>query len=88
MYWMELTAWVHKGNYRMVIPGKSNEAKWPGINGVLRHVWRTAKEAHLKALLSISVDNVDNTGKIKNAGGTIALDKMEVPWLVGWPCKS
>ena len=76
------------GNYRMVDTGEDGpDDKWPGINGGITP--RMGEPAKIGApvnafVCTISVDNVDHyIEKIKNAGGTIALEKMEVPG-VGW----
>ncbi len=76
------------GNYRLVTTGEDTPGqKWPGINGGLTPrmgdlpVNGQAVNAYV---CTISVDDIDAyIEKVKNAGGTMALDKMEVP-TVGW----
>lgn len=76
------------GNYRMVDTGEDAPGeKWPGINGgITPRMGEPAKSgAPVNAFVcTISVDNIDRyIEKIKKAGGTMALDKMDVPG-VGW----
>ena len=76
------------GNYRMVSTGENVPGdKWPGINGGItpRMGEPSAGGQPVNAFVcTISVDNLDNyIDKVKNAGGTLALDKMDVPG-VGW----
>ena len=76
------------GNYRMVDTGEDAPGeKWPGINGgITQRMGEPAKSgAPVNAFVcTISVDNLDTyIDKVKNAGGTMALDKMDVPG-VGW----
>ena len=76
------------GNYRMVDTGKDAPGeKWPGINGGItpRMGEPAASGAPVNAFVcTISVDNLDTyIDKVKKAGGTMALDKMDVPG-VGW----
>ena len=76
------------GNYRMVVTGEdSSGEKWPGINGGI-----TPRMGDVPAdgqpvnayVCTISVDDIDNyIDKVKQAGGSMALDKMDVPG-VGW----
>ncbi len=72
------------GNYRLIITGKDEPgAQWPGINGGM-----TMRQGDLPKpgdavnayVCVMSVDNIDETiAKINNAGGTLALEKMDVP---------
>ncbi len=76
------------GNYRMVITGKDETgAKWPGINGGLTPRNGSAPvggEPVNAFVCTISVDDVEAyIKKAKTAGGTIALDKMNVPGVGG-----
>lgn len=76
------------GGYRMVNTGEDTPgATWPGINGGLtpRHGTSPQDGQPLNAFVcTIGVDNIDAyIVKAMNAGGTIALDKMQVP-SVGW----
>ena len=76
------------GNYRMVETGENAPGtRWPGINGGI-----TPRMGDVPAVgqavnafvCTIGVDNVDTyIDKVKNAGGTMAFDKMDVPG-VGW----
>ena len=72
------------GNYRMVETGENApDAKWPGINGGItpRMGDAPASGQPVNAFVcTISVDNLDMyLDKVKKAGGTMALDKMDVP---------
>lgn len=76
------------GNYRMVVTGEDGaDAKWPGINGGItpRHGDSPQNGQAVNAYVcTISVDNLDNyIEKVLKAGGSMALDKMQVPG-VGW----
>jgi uncharacterized protein len=72
------------GGYRMVETGADEAgAKWPGINGGItpRMGEPAASGAPVNAFVcTIGVDNLDTyIDKVKKAGGTMALDKMDVP---------
>lgn len=72
------------GNYRMITTGKDEPgAKWPGINGGLTPRTGEIPEAGQPVnayVCTIQVEKVDAyINKVKVAGGTIALDKMDVP---------
>ena len=72
------------GNYRMVVTGKDEPgAKWPGINGGMtpRQGEPSADGQAVNAFVcTITVDDVDACiEKVKKAGGSIALDKMDIP---------
>src|SRR5581483_8836167 len=72
------------GNYRMVTTGQDEAgAQWPGINGgiTLRKGEPSQGGEPVNAFVcTISVANIDATlTKIKTAGGSFALDKMDVP---------
>ena len=72
------------GNYRLITTGKdADAAKWPGINGGMnpRKGELPAEGAPVNAFVcTISVDDIDAyIEKVKKAGGSIALDKMDVP---------
>ena len=76
------------GNYRMVETGENEPAeKWPGINGGItpRMGEPAASGQAVNAYVcTISVDDLDvYIDKVKKAGGSMALDKMDVPG-VGW----
>ena len=76
------------GGYRMVDTGQDAPGeKWPGIGGGLtpRMGEPAASGAPVNAFVcTISIDNLDNyIDKVKKAGGTIALDKMNIPG-IGW----
>ena len=76
------------GKYRMVSTGDDQPgAAWRGINGGItpRHGAPPAGGEPVNAFVcTISVDNLDAyLGKVKTAGGSIAVDKMQVP-TVGW----
>ncbi len=72
------------GNYRIINTGADAAGKqWPGINGGMtprRGALPQLGQAVNAFVCTIEVANVDETlGKIATAGGTIALDKMDVP---------
>lgn len=72
------------GNYRMVITGKDKKGeKWPGINGGItpRKGGLPSEDQPVNAFVcTITIDNLDTyLEKVKKAGGSIALDKMDVP---------
>jgi predicted enzyme related to lactoylglutathione lyase len=76
------------GNYRMVVTGQDAAGeKWPGINGGItpRMGESPASGQPVNAYVcTISVDNLDAyIDKVMKAGGSMALDKMDVPG-VGW----
>jgi predicted enzyme related to lactoylglutathione lyase len=76
------------GNYRMVVAGEDiSGEKWPGINGgITPRMGEPAKSGQpVNAFVcAISVDNLDNyIDKVKKAGGSMALYKMDVPVLDG-----
>ena len=76
------------GNYRMVETGENAPGdKWPGINGGITPRMGNAPASGQPVnayVCTISVDNLDTyIDKVKRAGGTMALDKMDVPG-VGW----
>src|SRR5579872_3427304 len=72
------------GNYRMVTTGTSKEGEqWPGINGGItpRHGNPpTGGEPVNAYVCTIEVADIDEAlKKIEKAGGTVAVDKMDVP---------
>lgn len=71
------------GNYRLVTTGSNA----PGIDGGItpRHGNGPVGGEPVNAYVcTIEVENIDETlDKVEKAGGTVALDKMEVPG-VGW----
>jgi hypothetical protein len=76
------------GNYRIVVTGEDSPGeKWPGINGGITQRMGdvpTDGQPVNAFVCTISVDNIDTyIDKVKNAGGSIAFDKMDVPG-VGW----
>jgi uncharacterized protein len=76
------------GNYRMVTTGEDKPGEvYPGINGGIaprQGAPPQGNEAVNAFVCTIGVDNLDAyIDKVKEAGGTTALDKMEVPG-VGW----
>ena len=76
------------GNYRLVSTGEDQAGtRWPGINGGItpRHGPPPSGGEPVNAFVcTISVDNVDSyLDKVKAAGGTVALEKMQIPG-VGW----
>lgn len=76
------------GNYRMIETGETSPGeKWPGINGGITPRMGetpTSGQPVNAYVCTISVDNLDSyIEKVKQAGGTMALDKMDVPG-VGW----
>jgi predicted enzyme related to lactoylglutathione lyase len=71
------------GNYRMITTGiDTPSTKWPGINGGLtprQGKTPTDGQAVNAFVCTISVDDVDRyIQKVKQAGGSIALDAMDV----------
>ena len=76
------------GNFRMIETGENEPGeKWPGINGGItpRMGEPAASGQPVNAYVcTISVNDLDvYIDKVKKAGGSMALDKMEVPG-VGW----
>ncbi|HEY2349842.1 MAG TPA: VOC family protein [Puia sp.] len=76
------------GNFRVVVTGKDDDkSQWNGINGGItpRHGDGPKGGEPVNAYIcTIEVENIDDTlEKITKAGGSVALDKMEVPG-VGW----
>lgn len=76
------------GNYRMVSTGEDAPgAQWPGINGGITPRMGpppSGGEPVNAFVCTIGVADVDAyVDKVKAAGGSIALDKMQVPG-VGW----
>ena len=76
------------GNYRMVSTGEDEAgARWPGINGGITPRMGpppSGGEPVNAFVCTIGVENVDTyIDKVKTAGGSIALNKMQVPG-VGW----
>jgi len=76
------------GNYRLVNTGQDKPgAVYPGINGGItpRHgAPPEANQAVNAYVCTVGVEDIDaSIEKAKGAGGTIALDKMQVPG-VGW----
>lgn len=76
------------GNYRVVNTGEDKVGTaYPGINGGLtpRRGALPASDQPVNAYVcTIGVDDIDAyIAKVKGAGGTTALDKMQVPG-VGW----
>jgi predicted enzyme related to lactoylglutathione lyase len=76
------------GNYRMVETGENEPGeRWPGINGGItpRMGEPAASGQPVNAYVcTISVNDLDvYIDKVKKAGGSMALDKMDVPG-VGW----
>src|SRR5580700_10937890 len=72
------------GGYRMVNTGENQPGTtYPGINGGLtpRHGAPAPDGQPVNAYVcTIGVDNIDAyMDKVKGAGGTMALDKMQVP---------
>jgi hypothetical protein len=71
------------GNYRMIMTGKDTEARWPGIDGGMnprRGDLPVEGQALNAFVCTIQVDDIDvYIEKVKKAGGTLALDKMDVP---------
>jgi len=89
-FYTEVFGWEIKdmgaemGNYRLITTGKdAPDAKWPGINGGMnpRQGDLPAAGAPVNAFVcTISVEDIDaSIEKVKKAGGSIALDKMDVP---------
>ena len=76
------------GGYHMVVTGEDVSGdKWPGINGGItpRRGDAPADGQTVNAYVcTINVDDLDNyIQKVLKAGGSMALDKMDVPG-VGW----
>lgn len=76
------------GNYRMIVTGEDKpDEKWHGINGGITPRMGdipTSGQPVNAFVCTISVDNLDNyIEKVKKAGGSIALEKMDVAG-VGW----
>lgn len=76
------------GNYRIVTTGTDSPGdKWPGINGGITPRNGNppdGSEAIDAFVCTIGVDDVDEyISKVQDAGGSISLDKMDVPG-VGW----
>ena len=76
------------GNYRLVSTGEDQPgARWPGINGGITPRMGAAPsggEPVNAFVCTVTVDNIDSyVEKVKAAGGTVALDKIQVPG-VGW----
>ena len=76
------------GNYRLVSTGEDQPgARWPGINGGITPRMGPAPsggEPVNAFVCTVTVDNIDSyVEKVKAAGGTVALDKIQVPG-VGW----
>lgn len=76
------------GNYRLVSTGEKKPGdRWQGIDGGItpRHGAPPSDGQPVNAFVcTIDVDNIDTyIQKVKTAGGTMALDKMQVPG-VGW----
>jgi len=72
------------GNFRVVVTGKDADgSQWNGINGGItpRHGEGPKGGEPVNAFIcTIEVENIDETlEKIAKAGGTVALEKMEVP---------
>jgi predicted enzyme related to lactoylglutathione lyase len=72
------------GNFRVVVTGKDEDrSQWNGINGGItpRHGEGPKGGEPVNAYIcTIEVENIDETlDKIAKAGGTVALEKMEVP---------
>ena len=72
------------GNYRMVTTGSNTPGSvYTGINGGItpRHGAGPVGGEPVNAFVcTIEVENIDDTlAKIEKAGGTVALDKMDVP---------
>ena len=88
-FYSEVFGWTIKdmgvgmGNYRLVTTGTDTpDAKWPGINGgMVSRVGDLPKSGQpVNAFVcTVSVPDIDAyIEKVKKAGGTIALDKMNV----------
>ena len=76
------------GGYRMVTTGKDQAGVvWPGINGGMTPRVGpppTGGEPVNAFVCTINVENLDSSiEKVKSGGGSMALDKMQVPG-VGW----
>lgn len=76
------------GNYRMVSTGEDPAgARWPGINGGITARSGRPPSGGEPVNAFVCTIGVDDIGayieKLKAAGGSIAMDKMQVPG-VGW----
>lgn len=76
------------GGYRMVMTGENAPGeKWPGINGGItprNGAPPDGSEPVDAFVCTIGVDDIDEyISKVKTAGGSISLAKMDVP-AVGW----
>ena len=76
------------GNYRGIMTGTDGAGeKWPGINGGMverKGELPVSGQCVNAYVCTINVDDLDAyIKKVLDAGGTMALDKMEVPG-VGW----
>lgn len=76
------------GNYRMIVTGEDMPGEqWHGINGGITPRMGNIPESGQPVnafVCTISVDQLDNyIDKVKKAGGSIALEKMDVQG-VGW----
>ena len=76
------------GGFRAVVTGKNEDkSQWNGINGgLIPRMGESPKggEPVNAFICTIEVENIDETlEKIAKAGGTVALEKMEIPG-VGW----
>jgi uncharacterized protein len=76
------------GHYRMVNTGEiASDARYPGINGGLtprRGAPPQDGQPVNAYVCTVGVDDIDAyIEKVKSAGGTTAVDKMQVPG-VGW----
>jgi hypothetical protein len=89
-FYQEVFGWTitdmgpQMGNYRVVETGENTAgSQWNGINGGItpRHGEGPKGGEPVNAYVcTIEVENIDETlEKIAKAGGTIALEKMEVP---------
>jgi len=89
-FYQEVFGWTitdmgpQMGNYRVVETGKDTAgSQWNGINGGItprRGEGPKGGEPVNAYVCTIEVENIDETlDKIEKAGGTVALDKMEVP---------
>jgi predicted enzyme related to lactoylglutathione lyase len=72
------------GNFRVVVTGKDEPgSQWSGINGGInprRGEGPKGGEPVNAFICTVEVENIDDTlEKISRAGGTVALDKMDVP---------
>jgi uncharacterized protein len=89
-FYQEVFGWTitdmgpQMGNYRVVETGQNTtDSQWNGINGGItpRHGEAPIGGEPVNAFVcTIEVENIDETlEKITKAGGTVALEKMEVP---------